>query len=115
MDSNTKPSVASAGHQEFVVTEWKPYEKGTLKGFASIILPSGLKINSISYHERDASRWLTMPSRKYTAPDGATIYSPMVEFESTEVRDSFRDVVMLALDEYFQQIDTEICPEVFGD
>src|SRR5215472_11166187 len=71
------------------VISFKPHVKNTLRGFCDLALPSvGLKINGATLHEKEGSRWITMPARPYEK-DGATMWAPIVEFDSKEARLAF--------------------------
>jgi DNA-binding cell septation regulator SpoVG len=82
----------------FQVTNWKPYTKNTLRGFFTVTLPSGLVIHNCTLHQKQDSRWVGMPSQKFTKEDGTTSYTPVIEFTNREASDRFRDAVLEALD-----------------
>ena len=98
MPENTKPAVASGWHRELIVSEWKPFEKNTLRGFLSLILPSGLVIHDITLHEKNGRRWFNMAARPYK--DGKDGWQPLVEFSSRDVRDRFQAMALAAIDKY---------------
>lgn len=98
--TNAKAAGENGGHREFIAVSgsWRPFEKNTLKGFVSILLPSGMRINDVTLHERDGKRWIGMPAQRYTALDGSTKFSPIVEFESDKARFRFQSLALKALD-----------------
>jgi hypothetical protein len=44
-------------------SDWRPYASGTLVGFFDLLLPSGLKLNDCTLHERDGKRWVGLPGK----------------------------------------------------
>ena len=103
MPEKAKPAVVSGEHRELLVTNWKAYEKNTLRGFLSLSLPSGLVIHNCALHQKDGARWIGLPSRQYTATDGKVSWSPMVEFASKEARYAFQDAALEAVDRFLAE------------
>ncbi len=101
MPEKAKPAVQTGGHPEFSVTNWKVYEKNTLRGFLSLTLPSGLTIHNCSLHQKDGSRWIGFPSRQYSKEDGSIGYSPLIEVAS-DARRSFQDAALAAVDRFME-------------
>ena len=99
MPENMKPAVATGGHRELLVTNWKPYEKNTLRGFLSLTLPSGLVIHNCALHQKDGARWIGLPSRQYTKDDGSTSYSPVIDFTSPDKRRNFQAAALAAVEQ----------------
>lgn len=83
----------------FVVREWRPYSKHTLQGFLSLELPSGLIVHGITLHEKNDSRWVSMPAREYLK-DGQKTWAPIIEFTSKESRDRFQAAALAAIDRH---------------
>jgi len=88
------------------IADWKPRESGTLVGFFSANLPSGLELHELMLHRRDGSWWLSFPSKPMLAADGAALrdergkirYSPtLVTFAQRQARDRFTAEVLAAL------------------
>jgi hypothetical protein len=78
---------------------WKPFEKGALKGFFSIKLPSGLVINGMSYYEKpDGKRWVNFPAKKFTSESGTVTWQPHVEIPDKGLAETFRSMCLSALD-----------------
>ena len=103
MPENAKPAVSTGGHRELLVSNWKPYEKNTLRGFMTLTLPSGLVIHNCALHQKDNSRWIGLPARQYTATNGTVSWSPMVEFASKEARYAFQDAALEAIDRFLAE------------
>ena len=61
--------------------DWKPYESGTLRGFFTLLLDSGIKIFGMGYHRKEDRSWVAFPSRQYTDEDGGAKYTPILKIE----------------------------------
>jgi hypothetical protein len=81
---------------------WRPYQKNTLLGFLSLELPSGLVINDISLHEKNGSRWTSMPAKQYEL-HGEKTWAPLIEFADRDSRESFQQLALAAIDEYLAE------------
>ena len=88
------------------ISDWKPRESGTLRGFFTSHLPSGLTLHELMLHERDGRWWISFPSKPMLGADGAALrdergkvrYSPpLIEFTSTQARSRFIEQVLEAL------------------
>ena len=88
------------------VSDWKSRQSGTLRGFFSAGLPSGLELHELMLHHRDGSWWLSFPSKPMLGTDGAALrddsgkirYSaPLVSFANRQARDRFTEQVLAAL------------------
>ena len=89
-------------------TGFKPLRKGTLVGFADIVIRElKLTIHDVALHEKGSSRWASMPSRPWLK-DGVAVrddagkiqYSPLFEWETREVSNAFSREVWRALLEF---------------
>jgi hypothetical protein len=100
MPQNTKPAGTSGGNPELLVTNWKAYEKNTLRAFLSLTLPSGIVIHNCALHEKDGARWIGLPSRQYSKPDGSIGYSLVVEFTDDDTRRRFQAAALAAVDRF---------------
>lgn len=85
---------------EIQVQDWKPFEKNTLRGFFTVILPSGLVIHSVMLHVKGDSRWISFPAREYTNQQGEKEYARLLEFTDSKIGNRFRDQVIAALDRH---------------
>lgn len=79
--------------------DWRPYVKGTLLGFFSLTLPSGMIVHGLTLHRKGSSSWVGMPGQKFTKTDGTAAYTPILEFTSRATADRFRDLAIEALRE----------------
>jgi hypothetical protein len=88
-----------SAQREMSVSEWKAFEKNTLKGFLSLVLPSGLILRGCSYHQKSDARWIGLPAREYIK-DGAKTWAPIVEFTDAEARQRFQRAALQAVDRH---------------
>src|SRR5215813_2460591 len=50
--------------------EWRPMPRNSLRGFATIELPSGLTISDISVHVSHDKAWASLPAKPQINSDG---------------------------------------------
>lgn len=86
----------------FMVKEWRPYSKNTLRAFVSFEIPPGMILHGCTLHERDGSRWVGMPARQYQK-DGISTWAPIVELTNKEARDRFQAAALAAIDRYLAE------------
>lgn len=81
---------------------WKPVRKGTLQGFADLVLPrAGLRLLGCNLHERDGSSWVNPPARELRdAAGNRTGWTPVVEFTSQDARRAWSAAAVEAIIEY---------------
>jgi hypothetical protein len=91
------------GLGDIVVVDWKPYEKGYLRGFLDISLARTLRLNGLKLFEKEGRRWINWPSKEYSKKDGSKGYAPVVEFDSEEIERAHNTAVVSALDRYFKE------------
>jgi hypothetical protein len=101
MHETAKPAEGNGGHQcrGLISTDWKPFEKNTLKGFFTIVTPSGLRIKECSLHEREGKRWIALPAKQWTKDDGSISYVPLIDFVSDDIRRNFQQQALAALNQ----------------
>ncbi len=92
------PPKSPSPEQSFVAFDWKPFEKNGLKGFFSVETPSGLIVSEISLHEKDGKRWIGMPSKQWTKPNGDKGWLPLVQFRDWQAKERFQRATLAALD-----------------
>jgi hypothetical protein len=85
---------------EFAITNWRPFERNTLKAFLTVTTPSGLMLNGCAYHVKEGSRWVGMPAEKFTKADGTTGWKPTVEFTGKAARDKFQAEAVRAVERF---------------
>jgi hypothetical protein len=60
----------------FTASNWRPMDRNTLKGFLDITLPSGVRINDCTVHQKNEKRWVGLPARPQTNKDGTPRLDP---------------------------------------
>jgi hypothetical protein len=95
------------------IADWKPRQSGTLVGFFTAGLPSGLTLNELMLHHRDGAWWISFPSKPMLGADGAALRddsgkvrysSPLVSFANRQARDRLTEQVLAALREAQPQL-----------
>jgi DNA-binding cell septation regulator SpoVG len=98
-------NVEGRGPNEFLVSNWKPYEKNSLRGFFSLTLPSGLIIHNCAVHQKGTARWVSLPARQLRKEDGSIAYSPVIDFAGTDERRRFQAVATKAVGLYLSEVE----------
>jgi hypothetical protein len=78
------------------ISNARKLNKGALIGFFDVALPSGMKLNGCTLLEKEGKRWIGLPSREWTKPDGSKSYVPIVGIPDREARDKFNAMVLPA-------------------
>ena len=86
--------------------EWRPMPRNSLRGFATIELPSGLTIADISVHVSHGKARASLPAKPQINSDGTTrrgddgkvIYSPILKWRDREIADRFSAAVVQAVE-----------------
>jgi len=86
-------------NNEFKVTDWKPFQKGSMVGSFTLHLPSGLIIRDIALFEKATSRWIGMPRQRYKDKEGVESFTLIIDFRDRKTADAFRDMALKAIDE----------------
>jgi hypothetical protein len=84
------------------LVSWKPIDKGSLRGFASVELPSGLKIHDCPVLRSHGKARATLPSkpqldkegRQKTGLNGKPAYSPEIEWRTRDLADRFSAAIV---------------------
>jgi hypothetical protein len=92
-------------HSAFVVEDWTPVQRNTLRGFARVRTPSGTVFHDVAVHQKNGSTWASPASKPMISRDGTVMrdaagkvqYSPVVGFASRETRDRWSAAVVNAL------------------
>jgi hypothetical protein len=95
---------AAAIRNAFIVEDWKPYSRNSLKGFCRVVLSSGLVLAEVAIHASGDCAWAPA-SKPMLSPEGAVLrdeagkirYAPIVAFTSKARRDVFSRLVIEAL------------------
>ncbi len=86
-------------------SEFIPRRSNSLRGFATIELPSGLIFIGVGFHARDGRTWAMPPSKPRLGRDGAQMvgvdgkktWDPIIGFASKSVRDRWSAAAVEAL------------------
>ena len=101
MAIKAKPAVAGGGHRTITVSNWKPLmTSGSLQGFLTVTLPSGLIIHNCQLLETNGRRWIGLPARRFQCADGSIHYQPLVEFTTKRALQNFREAVLRAIERH---------------
>ena len=84
------------------LVSWRPVAKGSLRGFAVIELPIGLKIFDVPVFFGKNGAWASLPSkpqidregRQKVDANGKTAYAPILEWRDKDLRDRFSETVV---------------------
>jgi hypothetical protein len=88
------------------ISDWKSRQSGTLRGFFTANLASGLVLRELMLHERDGKWWISFPSKPMVGADGVALRdernkvrygAPLIEFASPQARNRFSDQVLEAM------------------
>jgi hypothetical protein len=98
-----------------VINDWKPLCRGSLRGFCTARLPSGMILHEVAVHHRDGFWWASPASKPMLSKDGTALrddagkvrYAPIVSFETKQTRDRLSRAVVDALRRAY--------PEVFAE
>ena len=94
--------MSTTGVREVQISHWRPRESGSLRGFFSIVLPSGMIIHDCQMFAKDDRRWFNLPARQYES-QGERKYAPSVAFTDRDAEDRFRHQVLAALTRHFTE------------
>jgi hypothetical protein len=86
-------------YQQCAIENFRAKAKGALRAIFDLHLPSGLILRGCQLLESHGKHWIGLPSKSFTAQDGATKWSPVVDFRNPEARERFqKEVTPLAMD-----------------
>ena len=102
--SPIKPPVQTGtAARSIQISDWRPHEKNTLRGFFTITLQSGMIIHDVMLHEKAENRWISFPAREWTDQQNQKQFVRFIDFRDRATADRFRDQVLAALDAHFQE------------
>ncbi len=84
---------------EIEIGQYKPIDKGALKGYFSIVeYPSGRKITDCSHFSAGDNEWFNFPQRERKYADGRkSDYFPYITFLNREYGDQYKSAVIAAI------------------
>lgn len=82
-------------------TYFNPYEKGALKGFATLFIEKWqFEIMDCKLYEKDGRRWISFPMKEFKDKNGDVKYKPYVRFIDKGMMNEFIRQALDAIDEY---------------
>jgi DNA-binding cell septation regulator SpoVG len=87
------------------ISNWKPVNRGALRGFATVGFPSGMTLHEVCVFATNGKFWASPPSKPMLDRDGRVMvddagkrrYAAIIEFVSKETRDRWSEAVVAAL------------------
>ena len=94
------------------VSEWKPLRKGSLLGFVTVTMPSGLIFHEAPVSSSHGKFWASPPSKPMIDRNGCVIvddrgkrkYSPIVSFADPTIRERWSAAVVAAVRAAFPEV-----------
>ena len=91
--------------RQIVVSDWKPLRKGSLRGFVTVSMPSGMTVHEVSIMQSNGRAWASPPSKPMIDRNGCVMlddagkrrYAQIIEFASAEIRHRWSEAVIAAL------------------
>jgi hypothetical protein len=92
-------------------TDWHEMVRGTLQGFLTLRLRSGMVLRKCSHHRQGDKRWIGLPGKpqldqkgrhRIDPGTGKKLYLPVVEIPSREQRDLFQRLALAAVDRFLE-------------
>jgi hypothetical protein len=89
-------------------SDWRAFERNTLRGFITLTLPSGMVIKECTVHHKDGREWIGLPGRPQLDRDGTPrkdpntgklLYSNVIEIPDREARERFQAAALAAVHE----------------
>ena len=101
--------VIGFGARRAVITaaDWHGMVRGTLQGFLTLRLPSGMELRECSYHRQGDKRWIGLPGKpqidqagrhRVDPSTGKRLYVPTVAIPDPERRNRFQQMALDAVD-----------------
>jgi hypothetical protein len=105
-EAATWGALPTSGHQaeqkRMRLIAWKPLVKNSLRGFATVLLPIGLKISDVPVLISNGKTWASLPAKPQIDKDGQhkrdvngkPAYSPVLEWKDRDLSDRFSQAVV---------------------
>jgi hypothetical protein len=92
------------------ILAFRPLERNSLRGFATVQLDSGMVVADCSYHVQGNSSWVSPPGKPMLDPDkrqvlkdGKPQYSAVIDFIDAATRRRWSDAVVTAVEAYLAE------------
>ncbi len=87
------------------ITEFTAVHRNSLRGFATVVQPSGMILHDVAIHQRDGSAWASPASKpmldrngqQMKNEDGKPLWVPIISFSSKAVRDKWSGAIIEAV------------------
>jgi DNA-binding cell septation regulator SpoVG len=97
------------------ISKWTPFRNpaGTMLGFLSVELPSGMIVNDLKLMVgQKGRRWIALPSVKQLDKEGQprldingkATWSAIVDFRNREIREKFQDQILTAMRHQYPEL-----------
>jgi len=80
--------------QGIKVSNFKAFNKNTLRGFFDLELPFGMILRDCMLCEKDGKRWIGWPAKPYEKQDGSKSLSNIVDFVDNKSKYLLQDEVL---------------------
>ena len=71
------------------ITYFRKQESGCLKGFFNVELSNGMEVKECVLFEKDGSRWINLPNRRFVGKDGEEKTFNICYIADKDTRDKF--------------------------
>lgn len=102
MPEKAIPAGASGGHRAMTVSNWKPLNNRSLRGFLTLTLPSGMIIHNCHLVETGGRRWVGLPARRFLTADSRVHYEPVIEFTTRKAHRNFQQAALEAVEQFLR-------------
>jgi hypothetical protein len=93
------------------VTEFTAVHRNSLRGFATVVQPSGMVLHDVAIHQRDGTAWASPASKpmldrngqQMKGADGKGLWVPIISFNSKAVRDKWSGAIVDAVRQAYPQ------------
>src|ERR1035441_5923495 len=100
MPKKANPAEASGGFRTITVCNWKPLDHGSLRGFLTLTLASGVVIHNCPLLEAGGRRWGGVPAWRFLTADSKVHYEPIIEFATRKAHRSFERTALEVVEAY---------------
>lgn len=104
--NSTVPRKIQASYRMSIL-DWRHLERGSLRGFLTVELASGLVVHGLTVHRSGHRSWVGMPAkpvvvdgRHVSDAAGKAKWTPVLEIRDPRRRDLFAEQVLAALCDY---------------
>src|ERR1022692_3893139 len=102
MATKAKPAEASGGFRTNKGGKWKAPDHGSLRGFLTLTLASGVVIHNCPLLEAGGRRWVGLPSRRFLTADSKVHYEPIIEFATRKAHRNFERTALEVVEAYLK-------------